>query len=83
MTWNGDLGFQHKPNTSIEITLPDLQYQDVFEANGLEGYDGPGQGIMGVQVGRLFRVSSVYRTPRDPGMGGGGSGTGKGGDEAR
>ena len=48
MTWNGKLGFQTEPNTPIVITTSDLQYQDVFAANGLQGLDGP-QGTMGVQ----------------------------------
>jgi carboxypeptidase D len=48
MTWNGMLGFQQAPSTPINITLPDLQYQDVFAQNGIAGWDGP-QGIMGVQ----------------------------------
>jgi carboxypeptidase D len=49
MTWNGKLGFLQKPKTPINIQLPDLQYQAVFESSGLTGFDGPGQGIMGVQ----------------------------------
>jgi carboxypeptidase D len=49
MTWNGELGFQSRPTTPINIDMPDLQYAAVFDA--LEGYgelDGP-QGMMGVQ----------------------------------
>jgi carboxypeptidase D len=46
MTWNGALGFQTAPSTPIDIKLPDLQYTAVFDASGLGGYDGPGQGIM-------------------------------------
>ncbi|TID20844.1 serine-type carboxypeptidase F [Venturia nashicola] len=49
MTWGGALGFQSAPTTEINIALPDLQYQATFEASGLGGFDGPGQGIMGVQ----------------------------------
>lgn len=49
MTWGGKLGFQSKPNTSIIIDLPDLQYQQVFNDSGLGGLDGPGQGVMGIQ----------------------------------
>ncbi|KAF2228602.1 alpha/beta-hydrolase [Viridothelium virens] len=49
MTWNGKLGFQTKPTTPIDIQLPDLQYQAVFDASGMSGYDGPRQGIMGTQ----------------------------------
>lgn len=48
MTWNGELGFQQAPSTPINITLPDLEYAAVFDANGADGLDGP-QGIMGVQ----------------------------------
>lgn len=48
MTWNGKLGFQERPSTPINIMMPDLQYASVFDANGLNGSDGP-QGIMGVQ----------------------------------
>lgn len=48
MTWNGELGFQTKPDTPIDITLTDLQYAAVFDANGASGLDGP-QGIMGIQ----------------------------------
>ena len=48
MTWNGQLGFQERPATPIEIQLVDLQYQSVFNDNGLNGVDGP-QGVMGVQ----------------------------------
>ncbi|KIW04274.1 uncharacterized protein PV09_04576 [Verruconis gallopava] len=49
MTWNGKLGFQKEPKTPIDIKLPDLQYQAAFDASGMPGYDGPGQGIMGIQ----------------------------------
>jgi len=48
MTWNGQLGFQKKPETPINIEIPDLQYKWVFEENGASSLDGP-QGIMGVQ----------------------------------
>lgn len=49
MTWGGKLGFQEAPSTPIYLTLPDLQYQDVFEFAGVAGIDEPGQGYMGVQ----------------------------------
>lgn len=49
MTWNGQMGFQSQPNTTIDITLPDLMYQDVFISSGFpNGTDNP-QGIMGIQ----------------------------------
>lgn len=48
MTWGGKLGFQKAPATPIDITTPDLQYPNVFAANGAAGWDGP-QGTMGVQ----------------------------------
>jgi carboxypeptidase D len=48
MTWNGQLGFTERPSTPINITIPDLMYTEVFDENGLKGFDGP-QGIMGVQ----------------------------------
>lgn len=50
MTWNGKLGFQSAPSTPIDITLPDLQYQDIWCSNGdyYCGLDGPNQGIMGI-----------------------------------
>jgi len=48
MTWNGQLGFQQRPNTSIVITLPDVLYNATFVASGFAGYDEP-QGVMGVQ----------------------------------
>ncbi|KAJ6131487.1 hypothetical protein N7523_001193 [Penicillium sp. IBT 18751x] len=48
MTWNGKLGFQEKPETPIDIEIPDLMYKSVFKDNGLGGLDG-GQGIMGIQ----------------------------------
>lgn len=46
MTFNGQLGFQEQPHKPINIDLPDLQWKEVFEKNGL--HPG-GQGIMGVQ----------------------------------
>ena len=49
MTWGGKLGFQTKPSTPIVINLPDLQNAAIFEESGLTGYNGPGQGVMGVQ----------------------------------
>lgn len=48
MTWNGHLGFQEKPETPINIEIPDLMYKSVFEENGAQSLDGP-QGIMGIQ----------------------------------
>lgn len=48
MTWNGQLGFQTRPSTPINITMTDLMYADVYAQNGAVGLDGP-QGIMGVQ----------------------------------
>lgn len=52
MTWNGQLGFQTAPTTPIEVSIPDLMYNDVFNNDtsnkGLAGYDGP-QGVMGIQ----------------------------------
>lgn len=48
MTWNGNLGFQNKPHTPIDIKIPDLMYANVFAENGQAGVDGP-QGVMGVQ----------------------------------
>ncbi|GAB1197044.1 hypothetical protein APSETT444_006325 [Aspergillus pseudonomiae] len=48
MTWNGQLGFQSQPSTPIEIDLPDLQYAEVFEENGLFSWHS-GQGVMGIQ----------------------------------
>lgn len=45
MTWNGLLGFQSQPNTTIEITMRDLKYGDVFIENGYDtSYDGA-QGV--------------------------------------
>ena len=48
MTWNGQLGFQERPSTPINIDIPDLLYANVFAENGAEGIDGP-QGVMGIQ----------------------------------
>ncbi|KAK5174720.1 uncharacterized protein LTR77_001802 [Saxophila tyrrhenica] len=50
MTWNGMMGFQSGPESwkDIVITLPDLQYQGLFEENGAGGLDRY-QGIMGKQ----------------------------------
>lgn len=48
MTWNGAMGFQSAPNTSIVITLPDLQYGSLFLDQFGAPLDEP-QGIMGVQ----------------------------------
>ena len=48
MTWHGKLGFQSAPSTPIIITLPDLQFEAVFDANGFGEIDNP-QGTMGVQ----------------------------------
>lgn len=49
MTWNGKLGFENRPSTPINITIPDLMYASIFDSNGGAGLDGP-QGIMGIQV---------------------------------
>ncbi|KAJ5232174.1 hypothetical protein N7468_005130 [Penicillium chermesinum] len=48
MTWNGHLGFQKKPETPIDIKIPDLVYASVYAENGEAGIDGA-QGIMGIQ----------------------------------
>lgn len=48
MTWNGQLGFQERPSTPINVELPDLMYMQVFDANGYNGLDGP-EGVMGIQ----------------------------------
>ncbi|CEJ55066.1 hypothetical protein PMG11_01343 [Penicillium brasilianum] len=49
MTWNGELGFQTRPATPINIEMPDLQWSAIFEAqDGYGGLDGP-QGLMGIQ----------------------------------
>jgi carboxypeptidase D len=49
-TWNGMMGFQTGPNEweDIDIRLPDLEYQDLFNAQGFGGLDRF-QGIMGKQ----------------------------------
>lgn len=49
MTWGGTAGFQTRPSKQIIIDLPDLQYADVFASSGFDGWDGPGQGVMGTQ----------------------------------
>ena len=48
MTWGGLQGFQSAPNKTINIKIPDIQYQEVFVSSGFDGFDSP-QGIMGVQ----------------------------------
>lgn len=48
MTWGGKLGFQKEPSEKIVITIPDLQYQDMFVEQGFGNIDNP-QGTMGVQ----------------------------------
>lgn len=48
MTWGGKLGFQVKPTKPIIITLPDLEYEAVFDENDFNGLDDP-QGTMGIQ----------------------------------
>lgn len=48
MTWNGALGFQSRPNQTIDITLPDLVYQNLFIEQYGSDLDNP-QGIMGIQ----------------------------------
>lgn len=59
MTWNGKLGFEERPSKPINITLPDLMYQSLYDddLNGAfyGGLDGP-QGTMGVQVGGKIRL---------------------------
>ena len=57
MTWNGQLGFQSKPNASLVVDLPELLYLDLFEANGFVGGLGP-QGVMGITVSPATRVVS-------------------------
>ncbi|KAN0089186.1 alpha/beta-hydrolase [Hyaloscypha variabilis] len=48
MTWNGKLGFEQEPSTPTVITLPDLQYQQMYIENGFPlGWEDP-QGTMGV-----------------------------------
>ena len=49
MTWNGAFGFQNTPNETIDITLPDLMYQDVFVSSGFPNGTEEPQGIMGIQ----------------------------------
>jgi len=51
MTWGGKLGFQTAPSKQIVITIPDIQYEEVFVSSGLDGLDNPSnyQGVMGVQ----------------------------------
>lgn len=49
MTWNGKLGFQHRPTDPINIDMPDLQWSTIFGAQeGYDNLDGP-QGLMGIQ----------------------------------
>ena len=48
MTWNGALGFESRPATSMVVDLPDLQHKAVFNASGQKGRDDP-QGVVGVQ----------------------------------
>lgn len=48
MTWHGKMGFESAPSKPINIQLPDLQYQDTFEANGWGPFEEP-MGIMGTQ----------------------------------
>lgn len=48
MTWNGKLGFEQEPSTPTVITLPDLQYEQMFVQNGYSfGFEDP-QGTMGI-----------------------------------
>lgn len=46
MTWGGSLGFQAKPANETIVTIPDLQYTDLFDSQGEAGVDGP-QGVVG------------------------------------
>jgi carboxypeptidase D len=48
MTWGGQMGFQTAPSKQILIKIPDIQYEQVFDSSGFEGYDDY-QGVMGVQ----------------------------------
>lgn len=48
MTWNGKRGFEKEPSEEIYIDLPDLQYESLFDENGLDGI-GSTQGTQGVQ----------------------------------
>ncbi|KAB8069999.1 Alpha/Beta hydrolase protein [Aspergillus leporis] len=48
MTWNGELGFQSAPSTPIDITLPDLQYAEVYKQASKSSWNA-GQGVMGIQ----------------------------------
>ena len=48
MTWNGMMGFQEAPSKLIDIHLPDLQYEEVFNSSGFPPLDAH-QGIMGKQ----------------------------------
>lgn len=48
MTWNGALSFQARPSKNIVLTLPDLQYQNLFAEQGFGDTDNS-QGVMGVQ----------------------------------
>ncbi|CAG8890768.1 unnamed protein product [Penicillium egyptiacum] len=71
MSWNGELGFQTRLTTPINIDMPDLQYAAVFDAQeGYGDFDGP-QGLMGVQLYEhgLIRgnVPSGHRLPQDEG----------------
>lgn len=38
MTWNGKLGFEEAPTREINIAIPDLMYNKVFDAYGYAGY---------------------------------------------
>ena len=49
MTWNGQLGFQTRPQTDIILTGQNPQYAPIFAANGLSPLPGS-QGIAGLQV---------------------------------
>ena len=72
MTWNGQLGFQSAPATPIDIKMPDLQWNEMFEAQeGYGGLDGP-QGVMGVQHyerGLMWAETyqSGHKQPQDQG----------------
>jgi hypothetical protein len=65
MTWGGKLGFQTQPGEEeIVLELPDLTYNQVYIDSGFEGYDQPGQGLMGTQH---FERGLMWATTRQSG----------------